>query len=43
MAVAPSASAMSLDRTSFSQGSLPHTRWVKMRQGECTAVTGTPW
>ncbi len=40
IALAPRASAISLDRTSLPQGSRPQTRWVRTRQGEWIAVTG---
>ena len=41
--LAPTRSARSLERRSFSQGSRPHTPWVSSRLGACTATIGTWW
>ncbi len=40
---APTRSARSLERRSFSHGSRPHTRWVSSRLGACTARIGIWW
>ena len=40
---APTAAAISADRSSLPQGSVPQTRWVNSRQGAWIAHTGTPW
>jgi hypothetical protein len=40
---APTASAISAERSSLPHGSVPQTRWVKSRQGAWIAETGTPW
>ena len=39
---APSSSASSMERSTFSHGSVPHTRWVMSRVGAWTDSTGTP-
>ena len=40
---APTACAISAERSSLPQGSVPHTRWVNSRHGECTEHTGSSW
>ncbi len=40
---APTAAAISADRSSLPHGSVPQTRWVNSRHGACTAQTGISW
>ena len=40
---APTASAISADRCSLPQGSVPQTRWVNSRHGEWIATIGRAW
>ena len=40
---APTAAAISADRSSLPHGSVPQTRCVKSRQGAWTAQTGMSW
>ena len=40
---APTAFAISAERSSLPQGSVPQTRWVNSRQGAWIAETGISW
>ena len=40
---APTACAISAERSSLPHGSVPHTRWVNSRHGAWTAEIGIPW
>ena len=40
---APTACAISAERSSLPHGSVPHTRWVNSRHGAWTASTGISW
>ena len=40
---APTASAISAERWSLPQGSVPQTRWVNSRHGEWIATIGSSW
>ncbi len=40
---APTACAISAERSSLPHGSVPQTRWVHSRQGEWIAHTGSSW
>ena len=40
---APTAAAISAERSSLPHGSVPHTRWVNSRHGAWIAETGIAW